>query len=220
MTVALMGVRCKGASPKPVTSLCALGVGAEMVTGLSVASDPAAVEAVLVLAGGAELVCAAAQLAIKIIAAPAIKWWEKGLFGLKNSVITVCEYVITGRHAERLPQLATCMQLAWELAVEKPPNSYTSFPARGLPQSGSKGLSQSRRLHGTTPLAKPAAAIASGWRLDYHCVPARRNPAARSALIHRAALPGTRPSSCCSRGLVVVYCCATGAPPCRRCAAA
>ena len=37
--------------------------------------------------------------------------------------------------------------------VEKPSNSCTSFPARGLPQSGSKGLSQSRTVQCATPLA-------------------------------------------------------------------
>jgi len=49
----------------------------------------------------------------------------------------------------------------------------TSFPARGLPQSGSKGLSQSKASRLSTPLANAPQNCGAGWILSqgaHHCV--------------------------------------------------
>ena len=86
------------------------------------------------------------------------------------------------------------------------------FPARGLPQSGSKGLSQSQPCQTATPLANALFQA----RVDCRCKKAKPSSgrALRASAGAQWVLTGSAqsntgdstPSTLCSLGLVVVYC--------------
>ena len=104
---------------------------------------------------------------------------------------------------ERRARAKTCEMPSWfhgrwqvgeRRAAETRPVS-ACFPARGLPQSGSKGLSQSNADHSRpTPLANAPRAAKHGARADYRQQPRQSKTGVST------------PSTLCSFGLVVVYC--------------